>query len=152
MYCMTKKTTQNLTLKVAEAQGRDVGRGIGRIDPNQLKELGLEVGDIAEISGKKKAVIKLMPTFPEDRGKEIIHVCFHGVKLFHGDPHRLRAPLGLIVILHHPLLGLYGDVVHTAFEAAFLHHNDRAFVAADQARNVLGIGHARSQHQRVAMF
>ena len=71
---MPAKSTQTLILRVAEAQGRDVGRGIGRIDPNQLKELGLEVGDIAEISGKKKAVIKLMPTFPEDRGKEIIQI------------------------------------------------------------------------------
>ena len=71
---MTKKTTQNLTLKVAEAQGRDVGRGIGRIDPNQLKKLSLDVGDVAEIAGKKKTIIKVMPTFPEDRGKGIIQI------------------------------------------------------------------------------
>lgn len=69
-----KKTIQNLTLRAAEAQGRDVGRGIGRIDPDQLKELGLEVGDVAEITGKKKTVIKLMPTFPQDRGKGIIQI------------------------------------------------------------------------------
>ena len=69
-----KKNTQTLILKVAEAQGRDLGRGIGRIDPSQLKKLGLEIGDVAEILGKKKTVIKLMPTFPEDRGKGIIQI------------------------------------------------------------------------------
>ena len=69
-----KKNIQTLILKVAEAQGRDLGRGIGRIDPSQLKKLGLGIGDVAEILGKKKTVIKLMPTFPEDRGKGIIQI------------------------------------------------------------------------------
>jgi len=71
---MTTKTIQNLTLKVTEAQGRDVGRGIGRIDPEQMKKLGLDIGDVVEIIGKKKTVIKLMPTFPEERGKGIIQI------------------------------------------------------------------------------
>jgi len=68
------KGIQNLTLKVVEAQSRDVGRGIGRIDPDQLKKLNLEIGDVAQVMGKKNAVIKIMPTFPEDRGKGIIQI------------------------------------------------------------------------------
>ncbi len=63
-----------LTLKVAEAQGRDVGRGIGRIDPSQLKKLNSEIGDVVQLGDKKKTVIKLMPTFQEDREKGIVQV------------------------------------------------------------------------------
>ena len=69
-----QKSTQNLILKVAEAKGKDVGRGIGRIDPEQMKKLGLDVGDIAEVLGKKKTVMKLMPTFPEDRDRGIVQI------------------------------------------------------------------------------
>ncbi|MDP1538659.1 MAG: AAA family ATPase, partial [bacterium] len=68
------KGIQNLTLKIAEARGRDVGRGIGRIDPEEFKTLNSEIGDVVEILGKKKTAIKLMPTFPEDRGKRIIQI------------------------------------------------------------------------------
>lgn len=71
---MAVKTTKNLILKVAEAQGRDVGRGIGRIDPNQIKKLNLEIGDVAQLIAKRKTAIKLMPTFLEDRGKGIIQI------------------------------------------------------------------------------
>ncbi len=73
---MSVKVAQNSTLKVkvAEARGQDVGRGIGRIDPNELKKLGLDLGDVAQVIGKKNAVIKIMPTFPEDRGKGIIQI------------------------------------------------------------------------------
>ncbi len=73
---MSVKVAQNSTLKVkvAEARGQDVGRGIGRIDPDELKKLGLDLGDVAQVIGKKNAVIKIMPTFPEDRGKGIIQI------------------------------------------------------------------------------
>ncbi|MCG2688334.1 CDC48 family AAA ATPase [Candidatus Parcubacteria bacterium] len=68
------ETGAKLLLKVAEARARDVGRGIGRIDPNQLKRLNLEIGDVCQVTGKKKTVIKLMPTFAEDRGQGIIQI------------------------------------------------------------------------------
>ena len=64
----------SLEFKVAEAQGRDVGRGIGRIDPDKLKKLNLEIGDVVQLGDKKKTVIKLMPTFQEDRGKGIVQI------------------------------------------------------------------------------
>jgi len=43
-----------VTLRVAEAQSRDVGRGIARIDPKVSSEIGLSAGDVVEIHGKKK--------------------------------------------------------------------------------------------------
>ena len=65
----------NITLKVAEAASRDVGRGIARIDPQVMRKLGIkETGEIIEITGKKKTVAKMMPTFPEFRGKNLIQI------------------------------------------------------------------------------
>lgn len=65
---------KSLNLRVAEAKARDVGRGIARIDPQDLETMGAEVGDIIEIEGKRKTVAKVMPAYPEDRGKSIIQM------------------------------------------------------------------------------
>jgi transitional endoplasmic reticulum ATPase len=59
---------------VAEAQARDVGRGIARIDPNDLERLGAAIGDIVEIAGKGRTVAKAMPTYVADRGKDLIQI------------------------------------------------------------------------------
>ena len=63
-----------LTLRVAEAKARDVGRGIVRIDPQDLDNIGAETGDIVEIEGKRRTVAKAMPAYPEDRGKSLIQM------------------------------------------------------------------------------
>ncbi len=62
------------SLRVAEAQSRDVGRGIARIDPNVSSELGLSAGDVVEIHGKKKTVAIYWPGYQEDTGKGIIRI------------------------------------------------------------------------------
>ncbi|MBA2124235.1 AAA family ATPase, partial [bacterium Unc6] len=67
-----KKDT--LTLKVKEALAKDVGRAIVRIDPEDMKILEIEVGDIIEIEGKRKTPAKVMPCYTEDRGKGIIQI------------------------------------------------------------------------------
>ena len=63
-----------LTLKVKEALAKDAGRAIARIDPEDMKTLGLEVGDIIEITGERKTPAKVMPCYTEDRGKKIIQI------------------------------------------------------------------------------
>jgi transitional endoplasmic reticulum ATPase len=63
-----------LTLKVSEAKAKDVGRAIVRIDPADFQKIGLEVGDIIEVEGKRKSVAKIMPAYPEDRGKAMIQM------------------------------------------------------------------------------
>jgi len=63
-----------LTLRVTEAPSKDVGRGIARIDPDSLKKLEVQVGEILQIEGKRKTVVKAMPTYPEMRGKKLIQV------------------------------------------------------------------------------
>jgi transitional endoplasmic reticulum ATPase len=63
-----------LTLRVAEAKPRDVGRGIARIDPQDMEKIGAEVGDIIQVKGKRKTAAKVMPAYPEDRGKSFIQM------------------------------------------------------------------------------
>jgi transitional endoplasmic reticulum ATPase len=67
-------TTDFLSLKVAEANSKDVGRGLGRMDPEDLERLAARVGDIVEIQGKKTTVAKVMPAFKELRGQGLIQI------------------------------------------------------------------------------
>jgi len=70
-----KKTDNNtITLKVMEALPKDVGRAIARIDPENMKSLGLEVGEVIEIEGQGKTAAKVMPCYAEDRGKRIVQI------------------------------------------------------------------------------
>lgn len=70
----TAKANLTLTLKVKEALPKDVGRAIARIDPEDMKELGVDVGGIIEIDGDRKTPAKAMPCYAEDRGKKIIQI------------------------------------------------------------------------------
>ncbi|MFZ2071392.1 MAG: CDC48 family AAA ATPase [Halobacteriota archaeon] len=63
-----------MKLRISEAKTRDVGRGIARIDPDYMEQLKVTVGDIVEITGKRKAYAKVMPSSPEDRGKGTIQI------------------------------------------------------------------------------
>lgn len=62
------------TLRTTEAQPKDVGRGLARIDPQDMARLGVEVGDIIHITGKRSTVAKVMPNYPEDRGKGVVRI------------------------------------------------------------------------------
>ena len=69
-----EKEISTLILKVNEALSKDVGRAIARIDPEDMKSAGLDVGDIIQIEGKRKTPAKIMPCYAEDRGKKIIQI------------------------------------------------------------------------------
>ncbi|MBU0569064.1 CDC48 family AAA ATPase [bacterium] len=69
-----KKDDLTMTLKVKEALAKDVGRAMVRIDPEDMKTLGLGVGEIVEIEGKRKTPAKIMPCYAEERGKSIIQM------------------------------------------------------------------------------
>lgn len=71
---MTAKSNSHITLKVKEALAKDAGRAIVRIDPQDMKTLGVEVGDILEVEGKRKTPAKVMPCYAEERGKSIIQM------------------------------------------------------------------------------
>ncbi len=68
---MPEKT---LTLRVADAYQRDVGRGIARVDPKVVDELGLTSGDVIQIIGKKKTTALSWPGYESDHGKGTIRI------------------------------------------------------------------------------
>lgn len=61
-------------LRVKEALSKDAGRAIARIDPEDMKRLSAEVGEIIEIIGKRQTPAKVMPCYAEERGKGIIQI------------------------------------------------------------------------------
>ncbi|MDO8369711.1 MAG: CDC48 family AAA ATPase [Candidatus Nitrotoga sp.] len=65
---MDEITNGELRLKVSEALGKDVGRALARMDPSDIKALGVEIGDILEVVGKRRTVCKVMPAYKDDRG------------------------------------------------------------------------------------
>jgi transitional endoplasmic reticulum ATPase len=71
---VTVATDTTLSLKVTEALGKDVGRALARMDPADIAALGLEIGDVVELSGKRKTVAKAMPAYKEQRGRARIQI------------------------------------------------------------------------------
>jgi transitional endoplasmic reticulum ATPase len=71
---MEKKGDNNMALKVTEALPKDVGRAIARIDPEDMKALRVEVGEVVQIEGKRKTAAKVMPCYAADRGMRIVQI------------------------------------------------------------------------------
>ncbi|MCY2933313.1 MAG: CDC48 family AAA ATPase [Planctomycetota bacterium] len=71
---MENASDQTIRLKVTEGLGKDVGRSLARMDPIDMKALGVGIGDFVELSGKRKTVCKVMPAFKDDRGGNRIQV------------------------------------------------------------------------------
>ena len=71
----SKKEKSIITLKVAEAEQRDVGRKIARVDPLIAERLNISTGDALELSslGKKTTVLN-WPARETDRGKGLIRI------------------------------------------------------------------------------
>ncbi|MFZ3111894.1 MAG: AAA family ATPase, partial [Methanothrix sp.] len=64
----------DITLKVIEARPTDVGRGIARVDPQVLNDMGWQAGDIVSIEGKKKTAALVWPGYPEDTGHGVVRL------------------------------------------------------------------------------
>ena len=78
---MTSSTDENsissksTTLKVAEAEQRDVGRKIARVDPAVAETLGIISGDALEISSLgRKTTLLSWPAKESDRDKGLIRI------------------------------------------------------------------------------
>ncbi|MDP2766356.1 MAG: AAA family ATPase, partial [Candidatus Methanoperedens sp.] len=93
-----KNFSKSIILKIAEAQSKDAGRAIARIDPKHFLKIQADTGDIIKlkvfapsprraqqggsasggkiekIKEKKETVAKVMPLYPEDRGKGIVRI------------------------------------------------------------------------------
>ena len=71
---MAKTDKTEIKLKVSEALGKDIGRAFARMGPEDLEKLNAGVGDILEVSGKRKTVCKAMPAYKEMRGQSRIQL------------------------------------------------------------------------------
>ncbi|MBI4507678.1 MAG: CDC48 family AAA ATPase [Chloroflexi bacterium] len=65
---------QTLSLRVAEALPKDVGRGIARVDPADIARLGATIGDVVAITGKRRTVTRLMPAYAAERGRGLLQI------------------------------------------------------------------------------
>lgn len=65
---------ETLSLRVAEALPKDAGRGVARLDPQDLERLGVQIGDVVEIAGKRQTVARAMPAYPAQRGQGLIQI------------------------------------------------------------------------------
>lgn len=63
-----------IKLKVTEAMTKDTGHAYARISPADIQQMMASIGDVVEISGKRKTVCKLMPAHAEFRGKSCVQM------------------------------------------------------------------------------
>jgi transitional endoplasmic reticulum ATPase len=70
-----KEAFKEVSLRVSEAEQRDVGRKIARVDPEVIERLDITSGDALELSslGKKTTVLS-WPARNSDRGKGLIRI------------------------------------------------------------------------------
>ena len=70
-----QKESKLATLKVAEAEQKDVGRKIARVDPEIIERFNVTSGDALElISPDKKTTVLSWPAKDTDRGKHLIRI------------------------------------------------------------------------------
>ncbi|TEB15405.1 ATP-dependent zinc metalloprotease FtsH [Pelotomaculum sp. FP] len=65
---------EQLTFIVAKALGKDVGRGIARLDPADIQALGLEIGELVAIGAGRRTAARVLPAHSEYRGKKLLQI------------------------------------------------------------------------------
>ena len=71
---MEKKAELILRLKVTESLGKDVGRAYARMGPEDLAGIGVSIGDVIEVSGKRSTLCKAMPAYREIRDQSRVQL------------------------------------------------------------------------------
>lgn len=74
MSSMQSETSGSVKLKVAEADQRDVGKGVARIDERNREKLGINVFDVVEIRGERVTSAIVGRAYPSDEDKDIIRI------------------------------------------------------------------------------
>lgn len=69
-----KMKNNEVRLKVVEALQDDAYKGIARIDPQLMKMLGLNRGDVISIKGERETVALVDRAYPADVGEQIIRI------------------------------------------------------------------------------
>jgi len=70
----TDTTPESFVYKVKEALGKDTGRAVARMDPDDMKSSGLGPGDVIFITGKRRTSAKVIPCYADQRGKHILQI------------------------------------------------------------------------------
>ena len=68
------KKNDEIKLKVVEALQDDVYKGVARIDPNLMKVMELNRGDLIAIMGGRETVAIVDRAYPADVGEKIIRI------------------------------------------------------------------------------
>lgn len=63
-----------LSLRICEISVKDAGKGVARLDPKDMRTLGVNVWDLIEIGGRRKTVVRVMQLEKSLRGKSIVQV------------------------------------------------------------------------------
>lgn len=66
--------TPSPTFRVCEAPTRDVGRGLVRLDPEDMRRIGIEIGDVVSIVGRRSTVARVMPAHAGMRRQNLIQM------------------------------------------------------------------------------
>jgi transitional endoplasmic reticulum ATPase len=69
-----QQTRPDNSLQFIIIEGFQVGRGVARIDPEDMRRLGCQPGDIVMITGARTTAAKVVPTALLDRGQQIIQM------------------------------------------------------------------------------
>ncbi len=70
-----QQTPRNVdSLQLVVIEGFQVGRGVARIDPNDIARLGCQPGDIVLITGARTTAAKIVPSALVDRGQQTIQM------------------------------------------------------------------------------
>jgi hypothetical protein len=56
-------------LRVIDARPEDIGRGVAKLAPEDLETLGLAIGDMISLMGKRRTVAKAMRTYVKDTNR-----------------------------------------------------------------------------------
>jgi len=64
----------NVRLKVSEADQRDVGKGIVRIDESFRNAIGVNIFDVVEIKGEHPTSAMVGRAYPQDEGQDVIRM------------------------------------------------------------------------------
>lgn len=62
------------SFRVCEAPARDVGRGLLRLDSQDMANLGVETGDIVTVTGKRLTVARVMPAHAAQRRQTLVQM------------------------------------------------------------------------------
>ena len=71
---MVKQNVPQIRLKVVESLQDDVYKGVARIDPQLMREMGLARGDIIFIKGGRETLAIVDRAYPADVGENIIRI------------------------------------------------------------------------------